>query len=61
MAKSIELKTKIAEARRIERYEAKSCYVVWDASEQAYVLEYRMPIMGEWYTSDGIQHGPSHR
>ena len=57
---NVELTTKIAEARRIERYEARSCYVVWNAGEQAYTLEYRMPYMGEWYTSDGVQHGPTH-
>jgi|WetSurSiteA1Bulk_404760.scaffolds.fasta_scaffold14690_2 hypothetical protein len=52
-----ELKRKLAEARTHERFEERPCYVYWSVLTQHYELTERMPFMGEWYTSDGIQHG----
>lgn len=32
-------------------------YVVRSQIDDAYIVTARMPLMGEWWTSDGIKHG----
>jgi hypothetical protein len=58
------LKSKLAEARQYEadnwERNHKNCYVIWSVPMQCYLTQLTMPLLGEWYTSDGIQHGPTH-
>ena len=57
---------------KIGEYDTKSCAVhaakqlengsgqsffVQKCFDGSYVIVSKMPLMGEWYTSDGIQHG----
>lgn len=44
-------------ARSHEKRCGKPYYVVWVAVETRYTVTDRMPLFGEWYTSDGIRHG----
>ena len=34
-------------------------FVLWSVADGRYVVTDYMPFVGEWYTSDGIQHGPT--
>ena len=55
------LQEKLAEAKQYEESQGEPCYVVWSVLMQRYLIHGGiMPLMGEWYTSDGIQHGPTH-
>jgi len=60
-AKMNNLKSKLAEAREYENNNwernHKNCYVIWSEPMQCYLTQLTMPLLGEWYTSDGIQHG----
>ena len=55
------LESKLAEAKRYEETQNKRCYVIWSVPMNCYLTQTNMPMLGEWYTSDGIQHGPSAR
>ncbi|KKK79603.1 hypothetical protein LCGC14_2831840 [marine sediment metagenome] len=49
----------ITEAKNRERETGEIYYVVRDKTQpgEVYVIQTEMPFLGEWYTSDGIQHG----
>ena len=51
----MDLQSKIAEAAAFEAATGKPMYIV--KSDCGYIILDRMPMMGEWYTSDGIRHG----
>lgn len=49
----------IKEAKRQERATRSSRWVVFvcDYPHDGYEVTERMPLLGEWYDSDGIRHG----
>ena len=45
-------------AQRIERETGRPRYLVRNVPNGGlFVIQERMPMMGEWFTSDGIRHG----
>lgn len=54
---STDLLFTVAVAARKERETGKPYYVVWSAADDEYLTTDRMPLFGEWYTSEGIRHG----
>jgi hypothetical protein len=52
------LNEKLADAKKSEIVMKRPVYVAWSAFQNCYLTTCDMPLMGEWYTSDGIQHGP---
>lgn len=50
------IKIKIDEARKIETDTGKPQYVIV-CFDGEIVIEDSMPMLGEWYTADGIRHG----
>ena len=47
----------LEEARALQERDGKPRYVVRSIVPPEWVIEDRMPLLGEWYTSDGIRHG----
>ena len=48
---------KIREAIRYEKLIGKPCYVTYSVPMECYLITPKMPLMGEWYSTDGLQHG----
>lgn len=46
-----------ATARRREEETGRPQYVVRDVSRGKYVIQERMPMVGEWYATDELRHG----
>jgi len=55
--KQLKLESALADCRSTSTSLQRPVYVQWLEIKQDYGLTYRMPLMGEWYTSDGIRHG----
>ncbi len=51
-------KTAIAQAKATEASTDEAPqYVVWSVPDDDWIIQDKMPMGGEWYTSDGIRHG----
>ena len=44
-------------AKQLEKETGTAKYVYYSPFYKSYYVDERMPLIGEWYTSDGIQHG----
>jgi hypothetical protein len=56
MSNNLELKLDEA-ARWEEQHDGAPCYVVYSKPDDKYITTERMPMFGEWYSSDGVRHG----
>lgn len=58
MSREDRRKSAIAQAKATEATTDKGPqYVVWCVPDDDWVIQSAMPMLGEWYTSDGIRHG----
>lgn len=53
------LKAAIREAAKKEKAWKTPVYVCYSVAKKEYELTRKLPLMGEWYTADGTQHGPT--
>ena len=57
MKKADELQSTLIEARSWQKRNGICRYVVWNVPMNCYSITDRMPLLGEWYDSDGVRHG----
>ena len=57
MDKKTQLTICIKQAKAYENRMNKPCYIEWSVPMNGYLTTTKMPMIGEWYTSDGIRHG----
>lgn len=56
--KASNLAEKIIEAKNYERVsDGKRCFIAFSPVMDCFLTTTKMPLMGEWYDSDGIKHG----
>ena len=56
LEKEAQRKERVIEAKSYEMKSGNRCYVVWSVPMNCYLTQERMPLMGEWYDSDGVRH-----
>jgi len=49
--------TAIIQARKHERSTGERHYIVWSVPDDFWIITKKMPMLGEWYDSDGVRHG----
>ena len=47
----------VLEASRLEKLSGMPRYIAFSVPDKRYFITDKMPMMGEWYTTDAIKHG----
>ena len=55
--KQTDRKAAVRNAARLQLETGRCHYVVWSVPLRTYKVTDRMPLLGEWYSADGNQHG----